>query len=232
MGNRISATPRVAPAGQIDEGCTMRVLIIGASKGIGLRTTRQALEAGYEVRAFARSARGIAVFHPQLQRVRGDALSKEDVEAALTEVDAVIQTLGVGIGELFNPVHLFSDATRVLIAAMSARGVRRLIAVSGFGAGDSGPRIGCLQRLPFEVIFGRAYADKSLQERLIEASDLDWTIARPGVLTNGPRTDRYKILAAASQWRNGIISRSDVADFLVRQIEDRTYLRRAPVLVT
>jgi putative NADH-flavin reductase len=209
----------------------MRVLITGASKGIGLETTRQALEAGHHVRALARTATGIALSDPKLEKVRGDALKTEDVEAALIEVDVVIQTLGVGLGDLFRPVHLFSGATRVLIAAMKARDVRRLICVTGFGAGESRTNIGCLQRLPFQVVFGRAYDDKSVQERLIEESGLDWTIARPGVLTGGRRTGRYKVLAEASQWRNGIISRSDVAAFLVRQIEDRSYVHKAPVLV-
>jgi putative NADH-flavin reductase len=209
----------------------MRVLIIGASKGIGLETTRQALESGHHVRALARSATGMALSDPNLEKVRGDALKAEDVEAALIGVDVVIQTLGVGVGDLFRPVHLFSDATRVLIAAMRARGVNRLICVTGFGAGDSRASISCLQRLPFQIVFGRAYDDKSLQERLIKESGLDWTIARPGVLTGGPRTGRYKVLADASKWRNGIISRSDVAEFLVRQIADQTYVRQAPVLV-
>ena len=129
-------------------------------------------------------------------------------------------------------MHLFSDATRVLVDAMTAQGVKRLICVTGFGAGDSRESISRLQRLPFQAVFGRAYDDKSRQERLIRQSALDWTIARPGVLTNGPRTGRFKILAEASQWRNGIISRADVADFLVGQIEDRTYVHKAPVLVS
>jgi putative NADH-flavin reductase len=168
---------------------------------------------------------------PKLEKVRGDALKSRDVEAALIGVDAVIQTLGVGLGDLFGPVHLFSDATRVLVAAMKAQGVKRLICVTGFGAGDSRASISGLQRLPFQVVFGRAYADKSLQERLIKESGLDWTIARPGVLTSGPQTGRYQILPEASQWRNGIVSRSDVAEFLVRQIEDRSHVHKAPVLV-
>jgi putative NADH-flavin reductase len=209
----------------------MRVLIIGASKGIGLETTRQALDAGHHVRALARSASAIALSSPNLEKVWGDALKTEDVEAALVEVDVVVQTLGVGLGDLFRPVHLFSDATRVLIAAMRSQGVKRLICVTGFGAGDSRTSIGGLQRLPFQIVFGRAYEDKSLQERLIKQSGLDWTIARPGILTCGPRTGRYKILSDSSQWRNGIISRADVAEFLVRQIKDRTYIDQAPVLV-
>jgi putative NADH-flavin reductase len=209
----------------------VRVLILGASKGIGLETVRQALASGYDVSAMARSAIAISLSSAKLEKVRGDALKNQDVEAALIGVDAVIQTLGVGLWDLFGPVHLFSEATRVLIAAMKAQGVKRLICVTGFGAGDSRASISCLQRLPFQLVFGRAYEDKSRQERLVKESGLDWTIARPGVLTGGPRTGRYQILAEASQWRNGIISRSDVAEFLVRQIEDEAYVLQAPVLV-
>jgi putative NADH-flavin reductase len=209
----------------------MRVLIVGASNGIGLETTRQALEAGHNVRALARSATSIEVSNPSLEKMRGDALKAQDVGAALVGVDVVIQTLGVGFGDLFRPVHLFSDATRVLIAAMRSEGVKRLICVTGFGAGDSRASIRCLQRLPFQIVFGRAYDDKSLQEKLIKESELDWTIARPGVLTSGTQTGCYRILAEASQWRNGIISRADVAEFLVRQIEDQTYIRKTPVLI-
>ena len=158
-------------------------------------------------------------------------MKTEDVEAAVVGVDVVIQTLGVGLGDLLRPVHLFSDATRVLIAAMRGHGVKRLICVTGFGAGDSRASISCLQRLPFQIVFGRAYDDKSLQERWIKESELDWTIARPGVLTGGPRTGRYKILSDSSKWRNGIISRADVAEFLVRQIGDGAYIRKTPVLI-
>lgn len=97
----------------------MRVLIIGASKRIGLETTRPALESGYNVRALARSAAAIGLLNPKLEKVLGDALNHRDVEAALAGIDAVIVTLGVELGELFRPVHLFSDVTRVLIAAMA-----------------------------------------------------------------------------------------------------------------
>ena len=209
----------------------MRVLIIGASKGIGLETTRQALDTGHHVRALARSATAITISNPSLEKIRGDALKTEEVEMALGGVDVVIQTLGVGLGDLFRPVHLFSDATRVLIEAMRSQGVKRLVCVTGFGSGDSRASISCLQRLPFQIVFGRAYENKSLQEQLIKESELDWTIARPGVLTSGPQTGHYRILSEANQWRNGIISRADVAEFLIRQIEDRTYIRKTPVLI-
>ena len=88
-----------------------------------------------------------------------------------------------------------------------------------------------LQRIPFQIVFGRAYDDKSLQEQMIEESGLDWTIARPVVLLNGPKTGRYKVLREQPERRNGIISRSKFADFLVKQIEDRNFIRAFPVLV-
>ena len=209
----------------------MRIMIVGASKGIGLETTRQALAAGYDVLALARSASSINLSDARLEKVQGDALKKQVVEASLAGVDAVIVTLGVGLGDLFKPVHLFSDATRVLIAAMKGKGVNRLICVTGFGAGDSRASVAPLQRIPFKIVFGRAYDDKSRQEDLIKQSSLVWTIARPGVLMNGPRTERYKVLREPSEWRNGIISRANVADFLVKQIEDRSFIGASPVLV-
>jgi putative NADH-flavin reductase len=179
----------------------------------------------------ARSASSINLHDARLEKVPGDALNQHDVEGALAGVDAVIVTLGVGLGELAKPVHLFSDATRVLIAAMKIKEVNRLICVTGFGAGDSHASIGLLQRVPFQIVFGRAYDDKSRQEQLIKESGLHWTIVRPGVLTNGLRTGRYKVLREPSEWRNGIISRSNVADFLVKQIDDRTFISGTPVLV-
>ena len=173
----------------------------------------------------------MTISNPSLEKIRGNGLKTADVEAAVVGVDVVIQTLGVGLGELFRPIHLFSDATRILISAMKKQSIKRLICVTGFGAGDSRASISCLQRLPFQVVFGRAYEDKTLQEQLIKESELDWTIVRPGVLTNGPQTGRYQILTEASQWRNGVISRANVADFLVKQIEDRASIGKAPVLI-
>ena len=66
---------------------------------------------------------------------------------------------------------------------------------------------------------------------MIRRSALSWVIARPGILTNGPRTGRYKILDKPADWRNGTISRADVADFLVKQVEDDAYLGKTPALI-
>ncbi len=210
-----------------------KILVIGASKGIGLATVKRALDCGHAVRAMARSAGQIPLRHESLEKVTGDALKEADVAAALTGIDAVIQALGVRAGPqmIFGPITLFSKATRVLVPAMEAAGVTRLISVTGFGAGDSRAAIGCLQYVPFRLLLGQAYDDKTIQEAVIKDSTLDWTIVRPGVLTNGRRSGRYRVLVEPAQWRNGLISRADVADFLVKQIDDDSLLHKAPVIV-
>jgi putative NADH-flavin reductase len=120
------------------------VLIIGASRGIGLETVRAALKAGHSVRALARSARRIPVDHPKLEKMAGDALEMATVKRALTGVDVVTQSLGVSAGPeiILKPTRFFSKATRVLVTAMEEAQVKRLICVTGFGAGDSRGRGG------------------------------------------------------------------------------------------
>ncbi|MCU0837279.1 MAG: SDR family oxidoreductase [Rhodospirillales bacterium] len=209
-----------------------QLLIIGASRGIGLEAVKQALKAGHRVRALARSASRIPVTHANLEKVASDALDEGAVAEALDGIDAVIQALGVAAGPemLLRPTRLFSDATRVLLAAMTETGVRRLICVTGFGAGDSRNRGNFLYNAAFTTFLGRVYDDKDVQERLIRKSGLDWVIARPVILTNGPKTGRYQVLVDPREWRCGFISRADVADFLVKQIDDDRYLGTTPVL--
>ena len=108
--------------------------------------------------------------------------------------------------------------------------VKRLICVTGLGAGDSRGHGGLLYDATLWLFLGRIYADKDAQEWIIRQSRLDWTIVRPTVLTTGPRTGAYRVLVDARDWRSGFISRADVADFLVRQINDASLVRKSPVL--
>lgn len=214
-------------------GYMSNVLVIGASAGIGLEVVSQGLTAGHHIRAMARSADRIRVHNPSLEKFVGDALKPKDVEAALKDIEVVVQVLGLQLDAkmVLGPVSLFSEATKILLAAMKKAGVTRLLCVTGFGAGDSRYSLGCLQNVPFQIVFGRAYGDKTEQEQMVKNSGLDWTIVRPGILTNGPRTGRYQVLSDPETWKNGIISRADVADFLTQQFNRDTYLEKAPVLV-
>jgi uncharacterized protein YbjT (DUF2867 family) len=171
------------------------VLIIGASRGIGLETVKAALEAGHSVRALSRSARRIPVEHPKLEKMVGDAREMTAVKHALTGIDAVI-------------------------------------CVTGFGAGDSRGNGGFLYNVALHLLLGRIYDDKDVQEHIVRRSKLDWVIVRPVILTTGPKTQAYRALVDPRDWRCGFISRADVADFLVKQIDNDTFLHKAPVLTS
>jgi hypothetical protein len=82
----------------------------------------------------------------------------------------------------------------------------------------------------FSAITRRAYEDKDAQETVVKRSGLHWIIVRPVILTNGPNTGRYKVLGHPKDWRSGTISRADVADFLLKQAQDSSYLGKTPVL--
>ena len=208
------------------------VLVIGASQGIGLETVKAALAAGHRVRGFARSAGRMEIKAPTFEAFAGDALVASDVATALDGIDVVVQALGVpGKDLLLKPVTLFSKATVVLVPAMESAGVSRLITVTGFGTGDSRNAIGLLQRLPFRLILGRAYDDKDVQEMRIRRSQLDWTFVRPGILTPGSTTGRYQVLTDPASWHNGLIARADVAHFIVGEIAQQAYRKKAVVLV-
>jgi len=211
-----------------------KVLVIGASRGIGLETVKAALRAGHSVRALARSAASMPIQNADLDKVSGNALDSARVRKALENVDVVIETLGVDISPraIFERTTLFSQSTRILVDAMKAAGVKRLIAVTGLGAGDSRGHGGLLYDLVvFPLLLKRVYDDKDVQEWIIKSSGLDWTIVRPGLLTNRPATGRYRVLTASKDWRFCIISRADVANFLVQAIADRALNGTTPLLV-
>ena len=108
----------------------------------------------------------------------GDALEMATVKRALTGVDVVTQTLGVPAGRenILGPTQFFSKATRVLGTAMEEAQVKRLICVTGFGAGDSHGSGGFLYSAVFHLLLGRLYDDKDVQEWIVRRSKLDWVI--------------------------------------------------------
>jgi putative NADH-flavin reductase len=114
---------------------------------------------------------------------------------------------------------------------MKKSGVRRLVCVTGIGAGDSRGHGGFLfDRLFFPLLLKAVYADKDRQESLIQASGIDWVIVRPGFLTNGPLTGRYRAITNLVDVTAGRISRADVAHFILLQLVAPSHLRQTPLL--
>ena len=206
----------------------MKIAVIGASAGIGLQITRLALEKGHEVTTLSRR-RVPLPDHQKLRRVQGSATNPHDVRVAVEGAEAILLTLGVK-----SPfaTTLFSGSARLLLQVLRETGVSpMLIVLTGFGSGDSWDYNSFPMKLMFTLLLKKVYADKSEQERLIAAGYSRWEIVRPGRLTNGEMTGRYWVLDNLMPGMQvGAIARADVAQFMVGQAENPTYLGKYPAL--
>lgn len=187
----------------------MRITIFGATGSVGRLAVEQALEAGHEVVAVTRRPDAVTLDHPAL---------------TVHRADAVVVALGAG-----RKGGIRAAGTRTVVEAMRQTGVRRLIAQSTMRAGDSRGNLSWWWKYAmFGVLLRPAYRDHQAQEAIVRACDLDWTIVRPGAFTDGPRTGRYRHgFVPDDRTTQMQISRADVADFLLRQVESTDDLHRA-----
>ena len=205
----------------------MKLLIFGSTGGTGRELLKQALEQGHNVIAYARSPAKIAdIKHASLQVVCGDVLDLAVVERALAGQEAVLSAIGAGAQR----TTLRADGTRNIVEAMEKTGVQRLVCQSSLGVGDSRANLPIFTKYIIVSVFLRhAFADHERQEAIVKQSSLAWTIVRPPHLTNGPRTGAYRHGFPTTDKRiNGRISRADVADFMIKQLTDDTYLYQTP----
>ena len=210
-------------------GDNMKIAIIGASRGIGFALLNVAFEEGHQVTALVRNPDKLNVSDSRLTVVKGDILDAASVIAVTAGQDAVC--ICIGVPPTLKPVHVFSRGTECVLAAMKLESRQKLIAVTGIGAGDSKGHGGFLyDRVINPLLLRTIYEDKDRQESIIKASKVKWLIVRPGFLTNGPRTRKYRAIENLSGVTAGKISRLDVADFMMKQLVTPTYFGKTPLL--
>jgi putative NADH-flavin reductase len=207
----------------------MKLVAFGATGGTGRAIVAQGLEQGHVVTAFVRNPAAVTTKHERLKLVQGNVLDYPSVQAAVQGQDAVLSALGV---RKLRKNSILSDGTKNILRAMGQHGVRRFVCESSLGVGDSLGQLGWVFNLFILPLFLRnIFSDKEVQEQSIRQSGLDWIIVRPAVLTNGPRTRVYRSgFGSTDRTIRGKVSRADVADFMLRQLTDDTYLRKTPGL--
>lgn len=207
----------------------MKLLLIGATQGIGFELLKQALQAGHEVTLIARNPNRLEITHPNLTVTKGDILNKSVIEQAVNRQDAVCITIGTKPTR--KPVSVYSEGTTTVIEAMKNSSCGRLLCVTGIGAGDSRGHGGFFyDKIINPLLLKTIYEDKDRQEAIVQNSGLDWEIIRPGLLTNGERTGQYRILTNLSGVKAGNIARADVADFMLREASEMRYRQQTPLL--
>ncbi len=206
----------------------MNILVLGATGGTGREVVSQALAAGHNVTALVRDLRRVQVVSDRLQVVQGDVTGEgPTLSDVVLGQDAVISVLGVG--KSFTPNGLMAQSAPRVVSAMEKHGVQRLIHTSAFGVGPTLGDCPLVPRLFFHTLLRRVYHDKALGDESVLNSRLEWTIVYPAGLTDGPKTGHYRSGEHLALRGFPNVSRADVADFLLSQLTDRTYVpkRRA-----
>ncbi len=208
----------------------MKVLVLGAGGKTGSAVVQQAMAAGHQVTAFVHHA---GSYHgPAGVRVKeGDATDATAIAGAVAGQDAVIDTIG-GKTPYKSNITLERDAAKAVIAAMQRHAVRRLLVTSSVGVGDSVANTTALVRILQRTFLRGASVDKAAMERDVEASGLDWTIARPPILNDDPATGHVQVFDPATGAKAHKIARSDLAAWLIAELANSDYVHRAVTVAT
>ena len=208
----------------------MQLTVFGATGRTGGCIVAQALERGHRVTAFVRDAASLPVRHPQLDVIVGDIANAIEIQRVVNGQDVILLALGAKLG---THEQVRTQATLNIVPAMQEFGVRRLINVSGIGTSESRANLG---RIGIAIANGMraldrdAFRDKETQDSLIRNSDLEWINVCPPRLTQGPRTGVYRCGVDLRPSPLSRISRADVADFMLNQLIDTTFVRKSPIL--
>jgi len=212
----------------------MKIVIFGANGATGQHLTKQALAAGHMVTAVTRHPEAFPFQGDRLRVMWGDVYDLASVEQAVAGQDAVLSTLGVPFTR--KSITLYSEGIAHIIAAMNRYGVRRLACISSSATGGEHDTGGgfffdkVLQPIVMSTIGRTTYADMARMEALVMSSDLDWVIVRPSGLFETPVVTDYHV--AETQIRGQFTSRTDLADFLLKQATQDQYLRKVMAIAT
>ena len=207
----------------------MKLVVFGASGGTGVHVVEQALAAGYYITAFVRTPSKISIQHPNLILFQGDVMDAAAVEEAIAGQEGVISALG----PTRPPVPgMMENAARNILAGMRNAGIYRLVLTSGAGVGDPLDQPKFIDRLMKRLLVlaaGEVLRDTEAGVNLIRSSDLDWTITRFPRLMDGPRRGQYRVgyLGKDSGMQLG---RADAAAFVLKELVEGQYIRKAPVI--
>ena len=202
----------------------MKIAIFGATGKTGIELVKQALEQGHAVTAFVRDPARLAIENENLTFVTGDVFDPSSVAKAVEGQDSVICALGAG-SEL-KKTTVRTTGTINIISSMQKNSIKRLIVVTAMGVGESWDTLSMFNKLFFATLLKSSREDHEKQEVAVKESGLDWTIVRPSGLTETPRTGIYdvgeNILATTSK-----IARADIADLILKELEQNTLIGKA-----
>ncbi len=196
----------------------MKIIVFGATGGVGQQVVTQALEKGIEVTAFVRTPSKMKTTNASLQIVQGDAFNKEEVAAAIAGHDAVVSCLGSSQG--MKKSTELAEMTKNIVDGMQTHHMKRIVYVASAGIHKEIP--GMSGKIVM-MLLKNALIDHRNAVNYIQVNELNFTIARPMSLTNDAFTGTYRESKETVPEKSRSISRADVAHFIVKALSDAQY---------
>lgn len=206
----------------------MKLAVFGATGKTGLEVVKQSLEKGHHATAFVRDPSRMPIQHDHLVLVTGDIFDPTEVATAVKGQDAVVCVLG---SSELKKTTIRSAGTANIIQAMKQENIRRFIVVSAMGTGDSWDTLSSTGKFLYATLLKSSREDHEAQESAVKKSDLDWTIIRPSGLIDEPKTGKYEV-GENIPAKTSRISRADVADLILKELEQNTLLHKAVTITS
>jgi putative NADH-flavin reductase len=198
-----------------------KIIVFGATRGTGKLVVEQALLANYQVTAIIRNPEAFNFQNRNLKIIKGDVLNLASFKTALKGNDAVVSCLGI---PKIQETTLYSESMKNIVKAMKEVEVNRIICISS-GAITTPPNssfiMSFLLKNVLQRLFKPIYSDMSLMEKTLSNSDLNWTVIGAPKLTNGKQTGKYRIITNQPLKKIPIISRADLAEFMLSKLDDK-----------
>ena len=210
----------------------MNIAIFGASGATGRLLTDRCLAAEYNVTALVRRPENFGS-RDRLRVIGGNAFDPVAVRQTIEGADVVLSALGA---RSLKKEDVLERAVPLIISAMQQTGVRRIIVLGSAGALptslDKQPawRRWFVENIVYKTFLKWPVASQISQWNDLSHSDLDWTMVMPPMLTNAPARGTYRIDGEALPRGGSRISRVDVADFMMKQIDNREWVRKGVYL--
>ena len=210
----------------------MKITVFGATGATGKKVVEQALELGYEVKAFVRNPEKMDITNDKLTLVRGDVINPEEVDRAVADTEGVIVALGASADMQSDLV--MEQGTKNIIDAMKKHGVKRIIVQSSYPMSGSPEGVAFLKEMGMGdeqiAMVQPVLDDKARQEDALRDSGLAYTIVRPLMLNDDPKTGKYRVGENLVIKVGDAISRADVADFMLKDLTENKFVGKTVTL--
>lgn len=201
----------------------MKALVIGANGRTGQMIVKEALHKNWQVAAYLRNKAKLSIRHPNLSFVEGDAYNAEKINEAVKSADIVISALGQS--DISGAVNLMSDAMKLIVPAMKQHAKKRVLAVGGMGALQADKNTFVKDLPNASPLYKNVGIGHFKVFEVLRDTDLDWTFVCCPYILDGEKTGTYQVLKDYMPKGKGEIFTGDIADFIVKEIEQNKFLK-------